>query len=172
VDNYVDPYEKTYNDRRSQPADLECADFLPRLIAGLIDGLIVGFVNIFLLTAAFYVIISSVSLGSATNGESPGLSPVLCGMYFGSFATVFIIQWLYFALLECSPFMATPGKIALGLKVTDECGGTISFSQATRRYVAKMLTNVFLCIGTLSILFSENGQSIYDKISNTYVVKK
>ena len=44
----------------------------------------------------------------------------------------------YFALFECSRLRGTPGKLLLGLKVTDEQGRNLSISRAMMRILGKM----------------------------------
>ena len=50
------------------------------------------------------------------------------------------VWWLYYALMESSQKQATLGKMALGIKVTDQHGARISFGRATGRLLAKILS--------------------------------
>jgi hypothetical protein len=52
--------------------------------------------------------------------------------------------WMYFAAFESSGWQATPGKKALGIKVTDLNGDRISFGRATLRYFGKGLSSLVL----------------------------
>lgn len=81
-----------------------------------------------------------------------------------------VLGWLYFAGCE-SMMGGTPGKLVLGLRVTNMAGGNISFLRATGRYFAKILSGIILMIGYLMIAFSGNKQGLHDKIAGTLVVK-
>ena len=81
-----------------------------------------------------------------------------------------IFGWLYFAGLE-SAKGGTPGKLALGLRVTTENGSYPSFLRATGRYFAKILSALILLIGYIMVAFDSHKQGLHDKIAGTYVIK-
>ncbi len=80
-------------------------------------------------------------------------------------------NWLYEALLLSSPWQATLGKKALGLKVTDEFGNRITFLRATGRHFAKYLSAITLCIGFIMAGFTERKRALHDMIAGTLVMK-
>jgi uncharacterized RDD family membrane protein YckC len=80
-------------------------------------------------------------------------------------------SWLYSALLESSSYQATPGKMALGLVVTDEMGQRISFGRATGRYFAKILSSLILLIGFFMVGWTARKQGLHDMIAGTLVYK-
>jgi uncharacterized RDD family membrane protein YckC len=80
-------------------------------------------------------------------------------------------SWLYSALLESSSYQATPGKMALGLVVTDAMGQRISFGRATGRYFAKILSSLILLIGFFMIGWTARKQGLHDMIAGTLVYK-
>jgi len=82
-----------------------------------------------------------------------------------------LIGWLYFAILESSPWQATLGKKALGLVVTDQLGQRIGFGRATGRYFAKILSALILLIGFIMVAFTERKQGLHDLIAGTFVVR-
>ena len=59
-----------------------------------------------------------------------------------------VAPWLYEALQVSSPHMATLGKRAVGIRVTDQLGERISFARATglSRATAIILQNVCRCL--------------------------
>lgn len=83
-----------------------------------------------------------------------------------------VVSWLYAALMESSAHQATVGKMALGIKVTDEEGRRISFGRATGRHFAKIISAIILAIGFLMVAFTEKKQGLHDKMADTLVVKK
>ena len=82
----------------------------------------------------------------------------------------FCLGWIYFAACE-SELGGTPGKLALGLQVTDQRGDNISFLNATGRYFAKTISALILCIGFLMIAWDGQKQGLHDKLAGTYVRK-
>jgi uncharacterized RDD family membrane protein YckC len=65
---------------------------------------------------------------------------------------------------------ATPGKMALGLKVTRADGGPISVGLAVGRYFAKILSVCTLWIGFIIAGFDREKRSLHDHICGTRVV--
>jgi len=84
----------------------------------------------------------------------------------------YIVPWLYFALMEASAKQATLGKLALGIKVTDEAGNRVSFGRATGRFFSKILSGMILCIGYIMIAFTKKKQGLHDILAGTLVVKR
>lgn len=81
-----------------------------------------------------------------------------------------ILAWLYFAAMESSPKMATIGKQALGIVVTDLNGNRISFGRATGRYFGKIVSSFILCIGFFMTLWTERQQALHDIMADTLVL--
>ncbi len=80
------------------------------------------------------------------------------------------IGWLYFALLESSSRQATPGKIALGIKVTDLSGDGISFARATGRHFGKVISAITLLVGYFMAGFTRKKQGLHDIMAGCLVV--
>ena len=94
--------------------------------------------------------------------------------YYGTMGTAFIITgvmtWLYFAVCESSPWQATLGKLALGIRVTDLQGQRIGFLRALGRYPAKFLSALILFIGFLMVAWTQRKQGLHDMIAGTLVL--
>jgi uncharacterized RDD family membrane protein YckC len=89
-----------------------------------------------------------------------GLS-MLLGFVIGcSYETFFVAR-----------FGATPGKMALGLKVVRPNGGPIGVGRAAGRYFAKMLSSMTLLIGYIIAGFDSEKRALHDMICDTRVVK-
>jgi uncharacterized RDD family membrane protein YckC len=82
-----------------------------------------------------------------------------------------VMYWLYFALMESSDMQATPGKKALGLRVTDVDGSPVSFGQATGRFFGRYLSMLIIFIGYLMMIWDDRKQTLHDKMASTLVVK-
>jgi uncharacterized RDD family membrane protein YckC len=82
-----------------------------------------------------------------------------------------MIQWVYFALLESSPWQASLGKRMLGLKVTDLEGRRISFGRASARYFCTLLSGFILMAGFIMIAFTQKKQALHDILTGCLVIK-
>jgi uncharacterized RDD family membrane protein YckC len=65
---------------------------------------------------------------------------------------------------------ATPGKMALGLKVIRADGSAISAGLAAGRFFAKYLSFLTLCIGFIIAAFDREKRALHDHICQTRVV--
>src|SRR5262245_29099345 len=86
--------------------------------------------------------------------------------------SVFVLPWLYEALMLSSEKQATLGKMALGIAVTDLNGARLTFARATGRHFAKWISALILGIGFLMAAFTERKQALHDMIAETLVVNR
>lgn len=117
--------------------------FGKRLGAFLIDAIITGFVG--------------------------GVLTALTGSWYASFVSAFVGA-AYYIFCEGGPWHATLGKKALGITVVDQNGVGIDYGKAAVRYLGRILSGLLLGIGYLIALFSNERQTLHDKLANTYVV--
>ena len=88
------------------------------------------------------------------------------------FWLVFVAAYFFYCtLLESSPWQATVGKRALGLKVTNDRGERIGFARAAVRFIAKLLSVLTLCVGYLLIVVTQRRQTLHDLIAGTLVAR-
>ncbi len=66
---------------------------------------------------------------------------------------------------------ATPGKMALGLRVTMASGEPIGLGPAVLRYIGYFLSGIILLIGYLMIGFTREKRGLHDFIAGTVVIK-
>jgi uncharacterized RDD family membrane protein YckC len=67
---------------------------------------------------------------------------------------------------------ATPGKIALSLRVVDaDSGQTLSTGQSVGRYFAYLVSTIPLCLGFVWIAFDPRKQGWHDKLAHSVVVR-
>ena len=136
---------------------MEYGGFWRRVLAYIIDGIILN------IASGLVGFVLGLGWGFAGGGEESAT-------YLGG-AVGFLIGLLYFALMESSTKQATLGKMALGMIVTDENGGRISFLRAIGRYLGKILSTLILLIGFIMVAFTERKQGLHDMIASTLVVK-
>ncbi len=154
------------------------AGFWRRAIAIVIDGLIIN-LTIYLLDIITGGAIYQDLLIRMPAGQEPGV-PAGFGVEVGVLAQhsfiggliQFFGSWLYFAAMESSAIQATPGKMLLGIFVTDLNGRQIGFGRATGRYFAKFLSALVLGIGFFMAAFSSRKQALHDMVAETLVMKR
>ena len=91
-------------------------------------------------------------------GES-GISWVLSALAYG---------WFHSA----AGLMATPGKLAIGIKVVRTDGDKISFLRVFGRYWATLLSAILIGIGYLMAAFTARKQALHDMVCDTLVVDR
>ncbi len=91
-----------------------------------------------------------------------------------SFPTQFFVLVMisYWSLFEASSLQATPGKLLLGMKVTDAQGGRMSCLRSFHRNLANILSFLTFYIGYLIAVVAEKKQALHDKIADTLVINK
>jgi uncharacterized RDD family membrane protein YckC len=82
------------------------------------------------------------------------------------------VLYPYFALMESSRWMATVGKQALRIKVTDLGGRRISFGRATEGSSGSYFPGKYYLIGYLMAAFTSKRQALHDLMAGTVVVNK
>lgn len=78
---------------------------------------------------------------------------------------------IYRAGFEASSKQATPGKLAMGLKVTDEHGKRLSFGRASVRSVAKIVSHLLFNSGFIMVGLTLRKQGLHDMVAKTLVVR-
>ena len=81
------------------------------------------------------------------------------------------IKFIINVISEGSSRNASPGKLLLQIKVTDEKGNPIGFGRALWRNVAKITCVLTLGIGYLTGFFDRRQQCFHDKLAKTLVIK-
>ena len=134
--------------------------FWIRLVAALIDSIVLTIIIIFL------AVLSLVVFGT-TLGEGAGIGMFFLVLILASLATI-----LYKPLMEASEYQGTLGKYVLGLKIVDKNGNKISMSTSFVRTILFIIGSqlFLLCLGVLMVGFTEYKQGLHDILANTYVV--
>ncbi|HWQ49853.1 MAG TPA: RDD family protein [Methanosarcina sp.] len=87
-----------------------------------------------------------------------------------SFYILFVLtMWAYFVFQESSTLKSTVGKQAVNIIITDLNGNRISFTQATNRFILKILSIIPFFTGFLLILFTSKKQAFHDIVAKTVV---
>lgn len=83
-----------------------------------------------------------------------------------------VIALLYWPFFESSALMGTPGKLLMGMVVTDESGGRLTFKQAMLRYLISILSGMVLCLGYFFNLFTPKRQTFHDIMAGAVVIER
>jgi len=79
-----------------------------------------------------------------------------------------IIYYIYFLV----KYSATPGKMALGIKIICLDNDRISVMKALGRNLSEILSGITLGIGYIIAAFDSEKRALHDRICNTRVVRK
>lgn len=143
------------------------AGFWRRFVAFLIDYALMAIV-VFLLVL---IIGTTAGIGGTAAGADESGMAALLSVFGGFFLMLFILlPWLYYSLLESSASQATPGKMAMGIRVVDYDGYRISFGRATGRYFARILSAMIFFAGYIIAGFTPKKQALHDIIAGTLVL--
>ena len=136
---------------------VEFAGFWKRFAAAFIDGLIL------IVLGAIAGGLIGFWYGLSTGGTSEGAEAL------GQMAGI-LVGWIYYASFESSGKQATPGKLALGIEVTDLNEQQIGFGKATGRHFGKIISGLILFIGYIMAGITEKKQALHDKMAGCLVV--
>lgn len=138
------------------------AGFWKRVAAYIIDAFAIGIpVAIVLGIVGTMFGVNAFSIRPNATGH-PGLT------LLSYLLTALAFAWFH----SNASLMATPGKLAIGIKVTRSDGETISFLRGFGRYWATILSSLILCIGLVMAAFTDRKQALHDMICDTVVVDK
>jgi uncharacterized RDD family membrane protein YckC len=87
--------------------------------------------------------------------------------------TTVVITFLYYVFFETSKFQATPGKLALRLRVTDLSGRRLTIGRAAARNIVRLASLVFGLIPLicyLAIAWTPRKQGLHDLMASTLVL--
>lgn len=144
------------------------AGFWKRFAAYTIDTFVLGVVF------GILGVIMGVGLAvSASGARDPATAMSGMGLTFVLFYIVEIVGMaVYFAWMHSSSHQATLGKMAVGIKVTDDDGEAITFWRGFGRFFATILSSLILCIGYLMAGFTERKRALHDMVASTLVVDR
>ena len=148
-----------------------------RAIATLFDG--------FLLFAGWVIVVPALDMpfgltGSLTDraqdhldihpGNFGQLFPIFVGIWaITALIAAILSYWLYATIFQSSSRQATPGEIALSIKVTDLEGLRISFKKGAVRNLVKTALGPVLVVFLIAA-FTSKKQALHDIIAGCLVV--
>lgn len=163
-----DTYFQRQREGVVQQGDFVYANVLPRFCAKFLDGLILGIVG-----AIVNVFLGLALLGNANYyaglvnaaGTSAALQYQVLSNVIGIGLGV-LYGWFFI-----TRYSATPGKMALGLKIVRPDGSPLTTGRVIGRHFAEWLSAIILLIGYIMAGFDPQRRALHDRICDTRVIK-
>ncbi len=140
------------------------AGFWKRFAAFIIDSVILNIVNYTIMT------VSGTNPNTFSQDVYATMGPAMLAKMLGVMGLTTVIYFVYFAAFESSSLMATPGKLALGIKVVDMNGQRLSFWRSLGRNLGKIISSLTLNIAYVMAGFTVRKQALHDKMANALVI--
>lgn len=158
------------------PAGTLYAGFWLRVVAAIIDGILLGIPT----AVIFFIFFASAIPSLMRQPQNPMAVMLTILPRLILLGVVYLAgSWLYWALMESSSWQATLGKKALGLYVTDMAGNRATFARTSGRFWAgrgiamvPYLGGLYFLISCIMAGFTERKQALHDMIANCLVMRK
>ena len=154
---------KSVNISKNTALDPKYAGFWKRFVAFIVDILILMFFCAGVIQI-FTPIMRTLLEIAGTNSQD-----IVVIIFLTIVLQNFVVIFLYYTVFVSSGLQGTLGKYVLGLKITDDNGGKISFFRAMVRFFVSVFSLVLFLIGCLMVLWTKNKQTLHDKVVGTYV---
>jgi uncharacterized RDD family membrane protein YckC len=142
------------------PNTFHYAGFWIRFVARMIDGLILGALGM-----AVQMGLLGMSFGAGARPGEFDLARIALSTIIG------LAIGLAYAVFFLGKFGATPGKMAVGVRVIRADGTPITYGRAAGRFFAEYLSMLILYIGFIMAGFDSEKRALHDHICDTRVVK-
>ena len=134
------------------------AGFWIRFAAYIIDAI--------LLTIVGWLIAAVFGIGMAMDMSDP---EAVSGAFVGFQVGMMVFWCIYWAAFESSKLQATPGKLVVGVRVSDAAGARIGIGRALGRALAKYISAIILLIGFIMAAFTDRKRALHDMMAGTLV---
>lgn len=161
---------------KSYASTLSRAGFWPRLVAYIIDNIVIGVTMLILaIPVLMIMVLMSVPFSETANdtwfqAQSPAALAVFFAVMLVTVISALIVGIGYYIVLE-GHFGYTIGKYLLGMRVLKTDGTRIGYKEAFLRNLSKYINNLIILDTLIMLIFFNNEkQRGFDKIANTMVV--
>ena len=138
------------------------AGFWVRVLASIIDGVIIGLFNGFLQIG--------VSGMTSSVADDPDAAMLVMATSVGLTLVSITIAALYEIILTVK-YGATVGKMALKLRVVTADGQGLRYGRSTGRHFAKWVSQMIAFIGYIMVGFDKEKRGLHDMMCNTRVIR-
>jgi uncharacterized RDD family membrane protein YckC len=153
----------------AQPGQMVYGGFWIRFLAKVLDSLLMWVVNTALNLLISFLFFGRFIFEPDANevGQELGTFLAYQGVTFlTNLGTGLLFVWFFL-----SRYAATPGKMALGLKVVRADGSALGNGRIIGRYFAEILSGLILGIGYIMAAFDAEKRTLHDRICDTRVIK-
>ncbi len=148
---------------------LELASFFKRFVAYLIDILPIAFVVVVIAIVKFDFGQSFFELSK--DAENFGALKTF-QIENNIISMVCLVIWIIYSIaMDCSVHQGTYGKKLLNIKVVNEKGERLTFEEAFKRNVSKVISTFTFNLGFFWMIFDPKKQTWHDKIAAALVVE-
>lgn len=172
--NCKDTYAQKLREGVAPSGFVRYGGFWRRFAAVIVDGIILAIPMRILQS----VLLTAMGISAAPLTQGPNARPEEFLRALGPFFEMLGVTALAGLVIGCTyetfflvKFGATPGKMALGVKVVRSDGSNIQTGRAIGRYFAKMLSAIILYIGFIMAGFDSQKRALHDMICDTRVIK-
>ncbi|HXR97021.1 MAG TPA: RDD family protein [Terriglobales bacterium] len=163
-------YVRKLQEAAPQPLRLVYRGFWIRLLAKILDGILLDFV---ILPLSFLFAIPAVRSIVANQGKPP--DPRMVVQILGAYAIAAlssIVLVTAYNTWMIGRFGTTMGKMAINAKVVTPSGGPVSYKRAFIRSLMELVNAFTLEIGYLIAAFDDQKRGLHDRVAGTVVVAK
>jgi Predicted membrane protein/domain len=143
--------------------------FWQRFVAKFVDGIILAVVLVPLNMMMSVALLGAVSVDPEAGGGAVGLAAILLFQLLTMIVNIGL--GLIYSLFFVRKYQATPGKMAMGLKLVRSDGSHLSKGRIIGRHFGEMLSQMILNIGYIIAAFDSEKKSLHDMICDTRVIK-
>jgi len=136
---------------------LPLAGFCIRFVAKLIDGVILGIIGMLLYATAIFLLLWTDAI----------FMPSARMLTFISVYMSSILSYLAYGAFFVGQYGATPGKLALGLKVVDVDGCKVGYIKALGRCLSEIVSAIPFAFGYIIAAFDTEKRTLHDRICGT-----
>ena len=150
--------------------NISLAGFGKRLVAYIIDAILLSFV-LFILLIPFGGIMAFMGMGNHNDEITDSAVAAMAGFsILGLIVVAVIAPVIYETLMISSAKQATLGKMAMKIKVVKEDGQKLELTDAIVRTLVKYISGSFCFLLLLVCAFAKNEQNLHDMAAKTFVV--
>jgi uncharacterized RDD family membrane protein YckC len=145
------------------PGTFVYAGFWIRAGAKMIDFVILWIAEMAFLFALMPIF--GISFFSPARGTAPNLAFLLIYPFLIGFSFAYSVYFV-------GKYGATPGKMALGLKIVSSSGQPVGYGKAFARMLGEMLSGLICYMGYIMVAFNDEKKALHDQICDTRVIRK